>query len=285
MSNPDNAGLVMPINALEPLVQEYEPQGLSRTDMWMLSAVVASDVAETEDSLEFPFQWIGRKTCQELNNNNCGNNHEGNQASCTQFSGPNRELCHGTSGTTTILDFFEREFNFNAQQVAAIMGAHSLGAMRRVNLGFNSPSGWDMTNARLDNGYYFELLGTDDPIESAPDWTQVEQNNQNLQGIPNRMQWEVSVDETKLVMLNSDVALVREIDENINMQMDGRVDCTFKGPNACPTAPATMGHMIRYRNSGERFLTDFRDALQLMIDNGYSKGSNCPAGQVCQLQS
>ena len=48
MSNPDNRGLVMPINALEPLVDEYEPQGLSRTDMWMLSAVVASDVAEIE---------------------------------------------------------------------------------------------------------------------------------------------------------------------------------------------------------------------------------------------
>jgi hypothetical protein len=285
MSNPDNAGLIMPIDALAALVDEYEPQGLSRTDMWMLSAVVASDVAETQVGIEFPFQWIGRKTCQELNNNNCGNDHEENQASCTQFSGPNRELCHGTSGTTTILDFFEREFNFNAQQVAAIMGAHSVGAMRRVNLGFEGRSGWDLTNAELDHGYYVELVGADDPVESAPGWTQVEQDNENLRGIPNRMQWELSVNNTRLVMLNSDVALVREIDENVNMEVDGRVDCTFKGPNACPTTPSTMSHMIRYRNSRERFLSDYRDALQLMIDNGYRKGSNCPAGQVCQLQN
>jgi hypothetical protein len=235
--------------------------------------------------LEFPFQWIGRKTCQELNNNICGNDHAGNQATCTQFSGPNRVLCHGTSGTTSILDFFEKEFNFNAQQVAAIMGAHSVGAMRSVNLGFEGRSGWDLTNAELDHGYYIELVDTDDPVESSPEWTQVEQNNENLPGIPNRIQWELSVDNTKLVMLNTDIALVRDIDETVNMQGDGRVDCTFKGANACPTAPDTLIHMIRYSNSREAFLDDFRDTLQLMIDNGYSKGSRCPAGQVCQLQN
>jgi hypothetical protein len=142
VSNPDNRGLVMPIDALAPLVDEYGSQGLSRTSMWMLSAVVAADVAESHVGLDFPFQWIGTKTCQELNNNNCGNDHAGNQASCTQSSAPNRQLCHGTSGTTTILEFFQREFNFNAQQVAAIMGAHSVGAMRSVNLGC---AGWDLT--------------------------------------------------------------------------------------------------------------------------------------------
>lgn len=285
MSNPDNAGLFIPINALAPLVVKYEPQGLSRTDMWMMSAIVASDVAQ--DGIEFPFQWIGRKTCQELNNNNCGNDHLGNQASCTQFSGPDRASCHGTSGTTTILEFFEKEFNFNAQQVAAIMGAHSVGAMKRVNLGFESTSGWDLTSSELDHGYYVELVGAgDDPVQSAPDWTQVEQNNEDLRGIPNRMQWELFSKLGNRALLNSDVALVRQIDENVNMQVDGRVNCTFKGPNACPQAQSTMPHMIRYRNSRRRFLIDFRDALQLLIDNGYKKGSiACQSGQVCRLQN
>lgn len=73
------------------------------------------------------------------------------EASCTQISGPNREFCHGTSGTTAILEFFQKEFNFNAQWVAAIMVAHSIGAMRRVNLRFEGRSGWDLTNGHADD--------------------------------------------------------------------------------------------------------------------------------------
>jgi hypothetical protein len=279
MSNPDNAGLFLPINFLDRIVRTYEDEGLSRTDIWMLSAVVAANVAETEIGLEFPFQWIGRQTCEEVNQGNCGADFNGDSARCSSTTGPHRELCHGTSGTTTVLDFFDEEFGFNPQQVAAIMGAHTIGRMRRETLGFDAPSGWDITNNQLDHGYYIELVGDD-----TPDWSLKFVENNDLDGIPRRPQWEAEVDGRRLVMLHSDMAMVRQLDEGVNLREDGSVDCEFKGPqNQCPEASATMPHMLRYRRSREAFLVDFREALDLMISNGYHMLGDCLHGQVCQL--
>ena len=102
----DNAGLLMPINALQSIVNRYGSQGLSRTDIWMLSAVVASDVAEVDSGVEFDFQWIGRKTCEEIHRGNCGLNSRGERSPCNATGGPHRELCHGDiSGTNTINQF------------------------------------------------------------------------------------------------------------------------------------------------------------------------------------
>jgi hypothetical protein len=290
MGNPDNAGLLLPINVLNNIVRTYEVQGLSRTDIWMLSAIVAANVAETEIGLEFPFQWIGRQTCDEVHQGNCGvqefngDDDDSAPSSCTSTTGPPRELCHGTSGTTTILDFFDEEFGFNPQQVAAIMGAHTIGRMRRENLGFDAPAGWDLTNNQLDHGYYAELVGAgDDPIEDTPDWRLTFVENNDLNGIPRRPQWEAEVNGRRLVMLHSDMAMVRQLD----VKEDGSVDCDFKGGgqqnNQCPEATATMPHMIRYRRSLEAFVVDFREVLDLMISNGYHKLGDCLRDQVCQL--
>ena len=284
MANPDNSGLRLPINRLDRIVDDYESQGLSRTDIWMLSAVVASDVAESEVGLQFPFQWVGRQTCEDLNDVCIDFN--GDVVQCRDTTGPHRELCHGTSGTATILDFFDEEFGFNAQQVTAIMGAHTIGRMRRQTLGFDAPSGWDLTNDQLDHGYYAELVGDDDPVEDAPDWNLRFIDNEDLDDIPRRPQWEAEVNGRRLVMLHSDMALVRQIDEGVNILDDGDVTCQFKGGDAnnqCPEAEATMPHMIRYRRSRESFLVDYREALELMISNGYQKLGECLQGQVCHL--
>lgn len=143
MTNPDNAGLIMPIDELEPVVDEYREQGLSRTDIWMLSAAVASEVVDTQRGIGFPFQWIGRRTCEELNDNDCGRGADGNPSPCGPFAGPHRALCHAdTAGTRTIQKFMTDEFGFDDQQTTAIMGAHTIGAMRDVNLGFEGRSGY-----------------------------------------------------------------------------------------------------------------------------------------------
>ena len=36
---------------------------------------------DEEEGIDFEFQWIGRKTCEELNNNNCGSNFKGDPIS------------------------------------------------------------------------------------------------------------------------------------------------------------------------------------------------------------
>lgn len=281
MSNPDNAGLQIPISFLRPIEQEYADQGLSRTDIWMLSAVVASDVSEISVGLEFPFQWIGRQTCEEINNGNCGRNFEGNSSPCSPTGGPNRILCHAdTSGTRTIEEFMFVEFGMNAQQTTAIMGAHTVGAMRAVNLGFEGIAGWDLTNAELDHGYFAELDGP-----AAADWVQVRRSNNNFNGIPPRWQFQATVNGVELTMLNSDIAMVRNLEEGVNLMPDGRVTCNFSGNNACDDNTPFTPFVQEYARSRALFLPDYRDALEMMIENGYERDRVCRQGEVCVLTS
>lgn len=275
MTNPDNAGLTTPINALQPLVDNYEGQGLSRTDVWMLSAVVASEVADTEVGIGFPFQWIGRKTCEELNNNDCGTDSQGNQATCDRFGGPHRTLCHGdTSDTSRIEDFMSSNFGFDAQQTAAIMGAHSVGQMREGDVGFIGRNGWDITNRVLDQGYFVELVGDDQ--NDVPDWQQIRISSTN------KFQFDATVDGTRLTMLNSDIAMVRNLVSGDNLDSDGRVTCDF---NECDSDTPFLPFIVTYANDASRFLRDYREALDIMIDNGYRRGSSCGSGEVCVLSS
>ena len=279
MTAEDNAGLLIPINALQSIVNRYSSQGLSRTDVWMLSAVVAADVSEVDVGVDFPFQWIGRKTCDQINNGNCGRNAEGNTSPCTATGGPNRVLCHAdTAGTRTINQFMQDAFGFTPQQTAAITGAHSVGAMRDVNLGFDGRQGWDLTNAELDQGYFLELVGDD-----APNWRQVRRSNSGLQGIPPRFQFEATVNGRSLTMLNSDIALVRNLVEGQNLMSNGNVTCNFSGNNACSSNTPFMPFMQQYADSRSLFLADFRDALELMIENGYVRNTSCGSNQVCAL--
>lgn len=285
MANPDNAGLVMPINALQSVVQDFEDEGMSRTDIWMLAALVASEVSERTLGTDFPMQWIGRKTCEELNNNNCGRNAEGRPSTCGPFGGPHRALCHAdTAGTGTIQDFMAKEFGFDAQKTTAIMGAHSVGAMRDVNLGFEGRAGWDLTNDRLDHGYFVELVGErGDPVDNAPNWRQVLHRNGNLRGIPDRWQYEVRVDGVDLTMLNSDVALVRNLVEGENLMENGRVTCNFQGQDQCDSNTPFMPFVIQYSDSRREFLRDYREALNLLIDNGYERNGECGRNAICVL--
>jgi hypothetical protein len=250
-NNPDNGGLSSSINALQPIADKYEGQGLTRTDIWALAAVVTSEFLQpsTGARISFPFQWIGRRTCGQLRNNQCGRDFNGAVTTCAANRGPHHNICHGDSGTTKMLDFMRQQFGMNPQQVAAIMGAHTIGIMTRKELGFDSPNGWDLTNSRMDNGYFVELVGS--PTHTLPNWKQVVVN-----------------------MLNTDMALVRDIN-------DGSVSCSFTGNNQCGEAGQTIDTVKRYANSRQAFLEDYRDALNVMLDAGYTGRGSC-AG-VCRL--
>jgi len=49
MSNPDNAGLEIPIGALRPIVTQYATPttGLSRADIWALASLTGAKISET----------------------------------------------------------------------------------------------------------------------------------------------------------------------------------------------------------------------------------------------
>lgn len=270
-----------PIAALDPVVNRYASSGLSRTDIWMLSAIVASDVLQPSDeSISWPFNWIGRKTCAELNNNFC-RDENGQRTRCDEDRGPHRHLPHADIGTGAIADFFNKEFGWNEQETVAIMGAHSVGTMRRRTLGFDGD--WDLTNDVLDNGYYIELVGNEN--EDPPNFRQVVVRNNDLRSIPSRMQFVATNKGQRVSMLTADVAMAKQIDEGVNLLSDGTVTCSFKGSNRCPDAQEFVSHMRRYSRNTGVFLEDFRDVMYQMIDHGYRRKGVCPRGEVCVLEA
>ena len=287
MTNPENTGLDKPINVLQPVVDRFEPEGLSRTDIWMMSALVATELAlpfESSD-MTFPLQWIGRQTCEtrfadstDPVTRHCGVDFNGNPTRCHSIRGPHVDQPHGTFGTTSILDFFKKEFDFNPQQVTAIMGAHSVGKMARENSGFMGT--WDLSSTTLDAGYWQELAGND-----IPDFFLETIDNSDLPNIPTRHQWRgiiKGLDARTVAMLNVDVALVHNIPD---MDDQGNVGCA--GPvtplRDCPRETPFLPFAREYNNDNKKFLRDFRDVLSILINHGHTKPSECFEGRICSF--
>lgn len=253
MSNPDNGGLTDVIDELQPIVDLYGPFGLSRTDVWMLSGLVAAEVAippNRQDDFgrgSFPLHWFGRKTC-------FGDDVLG---------GPPRHICHGTAGTQTVRTFFQDEFGFDDRQIAAIMGAHSVGRMRRRNTGHRGT--WDLTRTRLDSGYHLETT------LMAPNYELVTVDNSDIDGMADTVQWEGFADGARITMLNSDLALV------MNVNDADAIDCDFSddSDNACSRNTPFRPFMEEYADDTDLFLTEFRDVLNLLIDHGHTKDTGC----------
>ncbi|VEU39586.1 unnamed protein product [Pseudo-nitzschia multistriata] len=306
MTNPENNGLDKPIDALLPVVQEFEGQGLSRTDVWMLSALVASELAlpfENSDLL-FPMHWIGRQTC-ELQFAKvaatgvappCGVDFFGSPTECSAKRGPHVDQPHGLIGTKSIQKLFEEEFGFDAQQATALMGAHSVGKMARENVGFRGA--WDLSISSLDSGYWLNLVG--DP----PDYFIETVDNQDLPNIPTRHQWRGILpshdgsgggEQRTVAMLNVDVSLVKNLPD---MDASGSVGCAGPGFGLLKDCPPTndedkatpfLPFVKKYNSDARGFLTDFRDVLNLLIDHGHNHlkprpNTLCPKDRVCTFR-
>lgn len=85
------------MEALQPVVDKYSSRGLSRSDIWTLSAFVAVEMSmPSHDRIRFPYQYYGRKDCQY-----------------SMVGGPDNEMCHPDSSTGEVLRFFEREFGYS----------------------------------------------------------------------------------------------------------------------------------------------------------------------------
>jgi len=114
------------IDTLQPIVDRYSSAGLTRADIWALSAFVGVEqTMPSTDRISFPFSFYGRLECTS-----------------DMTSGPDPELCHPDAGTNEVLEFFARDFGYSTTEVAAIMGAHTIGVLRRQDLGFDGLTGW-----------------------------------------------------------------------------------------------------------------------------------------------
>ena len=111
-NNIDNGGLRGSMGSIRALEQKYAPD-LSRADLWVLASFVGVEQTMPEsgdgDRVEMPFHFYGREDCED-----------------GMDQGPNPPLCSPNLGTEEVLDFFAKEFNFDAQETAAIMGSHTM---------------------------------------------------------------------------------------------------------------------------------------------------------------
>ncbi|CAB9503274.1 Putative ascorbate peroxidase [Seminavis robusta] len=278
--NPDNGGLGSSMGSLREIERRYGPD-LSRADIWVLASFVGVEQAMPAEGdgerIDLPFHFYGREDCDDRLDR-----------------GPDPPLCSPNLGTDEVLEYFARHFDFDARETGAIMGGHTIGVARRNILGFDGPFGWVPNNTRFDNEYYRELVGegpTDRfQVEWAPQWRQIEINNTELNGtdVPNRWQWEGFPNGRRVVMLNSDVALVRQLD-SANMEESGFVSCKFvsraPGESVCPASRNIIfSEMVRYRNNNTVFLEDFRDAMVKMTNVGYTvDGGSCDEDGICRL--
>ncbi len=250
---------------LEPIVAKYALHGVTRADIWALAAISTADFLKGGQNTIFSFDWYGRPTCDQRNDTCL-------ESDCSKTRGPDRKLPSSDLDTHGMLAYFNDTFGLTAKETVALMGVHTAGLVHREFSGFVG-DGWSKTHAHLDNTYYVELVGAgaslDDRVQGSLNWTLSEVNNSDLVGIPNRFEWT----QNKLVMLNADIALVRDFSGYINKK--GKVNCTFLGGNACPVAVDTMDQMTVYRNNGTLWLEDFRDVLSYMLEFPYNTSGGC----------
>jgi hypothetical protein len=105
-----------------------------------------------------------------------------------------------------------------------------------------------------------QIVGSPDPI-LAPDWVQL--------ALPsNKIQW-VFAGTNSSLMLNADIALVRDLGIENDLDSTGRAHCTFRLPPSkrCPIA-STLTQATIYRNDNDAWISDFKSALIIMLDKG-----------------
>jgi hypothetical protein len=114
----------------------------------------------------------------------------------------------------------------------------------------------------LDNEYFKSLVGSPN-LEEAPDWTQIEVPSGRHQWIP------TARSSTQHLMLNVDIALVRDLGENNNLESNGSATCTFRFPveSMCPLA-SSLSKAGVYRDNNLTWLKDFKKVLNLMLKKG-----------------
>ncbi len=289
LGNPDHNGVNIPMQALENIIQKYtvdQNSGLTRADIYALAATAAADVSQSSSArVDYPFSWFGRKNCEDVETVCLDSQNQ--KSTCDATHGPHRQMPSSGSTTEELLSFFSDNFGFNASQTVALLGAHSLGSAHREFTGFTGS--WVSNNLILSNSYYQNLVGgsgglsdSEATMAAAPDWTNNFINNSDISGMPSRWQWE----QNGLIMLDSDIALVRDFSGQID-STTGQVTCPFSASSsgdvsACPFASVTGQFVAQYKNDELLFLNDFRNVFSAVLVHGYDTSVSC-GNSICPL--
>jgi hypothetical protein len=261
MAQPPNGGLARIVWALESVYTENNfDTVMSRGDFWALSAFAAVGAAINNANarcrggpnsycqvprLSATFKW-GRPSC---NSPNAPDTNDVNEFALATFT------------ADEVYDYFFRTFGLSENQVAAVMGAHTLGAAHRNESGFDGK--WVVGGATsFDNRYYQLML--DDSRKTL--WTNADKATafQNL--TDRRWQYDGTDPQTnakKGFMLNSDFAIFY----NLRPNEAGQATCDVQANLATCTPSATFNKAAEYASDVVTWVADFSVALTLMLSN------------------
>ena len=253
LSNPENFGLDIPIDALAPIVSQYSDV-LTRADIWVLAGMVAAQETQPRyPQVAFDMQFAGRPVCPEDD----------------PKGGPQRHFPSSHFVTAELLDYFSETFpGFTTRDTVALLGAHTLGVAAKENSGYDGPDGWVINSSHLTNEFYRVLIynGVVDDIWRA----EMQDNSGTI--FPDQVIWRQG--DSGRFMINADMALVVDFENNINPS-NGLVSCNLSGEsNVCPAA-STLGIANEYAASNTVWLGDFHDAFIKMTNSGCEDGSSC----------
>lgn len=286
LDNPDNAGIEEAIDVLAPIVNQHAIKGVSRSDIWVLSSLVATDVSQRRNSrIDFTMKWWGRVDCEKTGTTCRGQG--GSAVACSAKKGPHHTFPNLHMNTHDLYGFFSDNFGFNQRETVTIMGAHTIGVIREEDFGIDAPNGWKLDNDVFDNGYYEELIGSDNPndpidvlVNDAPAWRRI-----LINGVRH---WEGRPQGTRIVMLNTDISLVRELDDSNFDDSIGRASCTFEDSTSrsdlpvCPGVQGALKIAAEFFGDNMKWLREYRTVFEKIITKGYQRPS-C-SDSICKLR-
>nr|ACO10612.1 ascorbate peroxidase precursor [Caligus rogercresseyi] len=240
-----NRGLMKPVNALEPLYQNFK-DSLSRADFWALASKIAIQLGV----------YINNRRCKEkscympkidvrfrFGRKDCASSpvHSNDTFIPSPFS-----------NSSSLFPWFKENFNFKPNQVVAIMGMHTLG---KAGSPFNDT--WENGSTDGISNFYFRKIA--DPNHC---WVQ-EYVTPERSGLPHKaFFWRT--DEFKGFALPVDMTLFKAIQVN---ETTGESSCTY---HDCKRA-STMGMFKRYASDGANWARHIRHLFPRIIEKTSDK--------------
>ncbi|XP_013412179.1 putative ascorbate peroxidase [Lingula anatina] len=295
LNNPDNAGLDTTFNALNDLyARERIDQIMSRADFFALAGIVGAEVGSKMkygmgpmQSRRMPYFAFNRSPYFGFRGLFYGFPHHYRykrhfygfwrpRFSTRCFTSPcipfrwGRRDCPTSPITTEMrvfpnalgnltetVDYFRRVFDLTPEQLAAVLGAHTLGDAGKDASGFDGE--WVTERDVFDNEFYRVLS------DQTQLWMQENENPDD----PNKPRWQWNAKKGKegekgLMMLNTDMELFKNTAPN----SEGRVTSCPADVSTCPSS-RLADRVKLYASNNAKFLDDFSVAYGKMLTTGY----------------
>jgi len=239
VDNPSNAGLADLVADLDAVYLEngYDTV-LSRADLWALAGIYAvdkgiefaNDACSAEEcavpASGLVFQW-GRQDC-----------------STAPYTEDDKGLPAATLDHGGVMEFFQGEFGFDANETVALLGAHTLGRASSANSGFNGA--WISGQTSQFNNEYYKKLS-----DASLTW---QHRDSGSDASTPHWQWTA---QGVAFMINADVALYKDI----QVDADGQSSCDF---DTCE--PADTAEVVEaFAASNDAWVSEFTKVFTKML--------------------